>query len=113
MDEFLRRRADRRMPAVLLPDTTLTDSRSPRKTTPVRRLTVNRKPLRNCLSLAQPRIPRNSPPLTCLLLRVPVLVTARNGFQSRFFRIAPAYSAAMALQEKYRCCARLLRSARI
>jgi len=53
-----------------------------------------------------------SPPLTCRLLRVPVLVTAGNGFQSRFFRIAPAYWAAMALQEKYRCCARLLRSAR-
>jgi len=31
MDEFLRRRADRVMPAVLLPDTTLTDSRPPRK----------------------------------------------------------------------------------
>src|SRR5216683_4555222 len=29
----------------------------------MRRLTVNRKPLRNCLSLAQPCIPRNSPPL--------------------------------------------------
>jgi glycosyltransferase involved in cell wall biosynthesis len=30
-----------------------------RKTTPVRRLTVNRKPLRNPRSLAQPPIPRN------------------------------------------------------
>ena len=45
---------------------------------------MNRKPLRNCLSLAQPCIPRNSPPLTCLLPRVPVLVTARTGFQSCF-----------------------------
>src|SRR5713226_6354392 len=49
--------------AVPLPDTTLTEVRSPRKsavlrppgkTTPVRRLTVNRKPLRTHGSLAQP-----------------------------------------------------------
>src|SRR5712692_10769177 len=39
---------------VSLPDITLTEVRSPRKLTPVRRLTVNRKPLRTHGSLAQP-----------------------------------------------------------
>src|SRR5229473_1452677 len=40
--------------AVSLPDITRTEVRSPRNTTPVRRLTVNRKPLRTHGSLAQP-----------------------------------------------------------
>src|SRR6266849_7636978 len=48
MEEFLRRRA------VSLPNITRTEVRSPRNTTPVRRLTVNRKPLRTHGSLAQP-----------------------------------------------------------
>src|ERR1700730_10109437 len=54
--------------AILRPKITLTDLRSPRKTVPVRRLTVNRKPLstasrlhfhQNFPSLAQPPTPRN------------------------------------------------------
>src|SRR5260370_42287511 len=44
----------RNMPAKMPPNVGVTDLRSPRKTTPVRRLTVNRKPLRTCGSLAQP-----------------------------------------------------------
>src|SRR6202158_1588988 len=72
MEEFLRRRAvsenagrlrPHSTPAVSLPNTTRTEERSPRKSavlrppnkiTPMRRLTVNRKPLRNHGSLAQP-----------------------------------------------------------
>src|SRR5260370_30144010 len=42
------------MTAVPLPNSMRTEVRSPRKTTPVRRLTVNRKPLRTHGSLAQP-----------------------------------------------------------
>src|SRR5260370_287342 len=72
MEEFLRRRAVSELPAGLrphslvavpLPSITRTEVRSPRKsavlrpprkTSPVRRLTVNRKPLRTHASLAQP-----------------------------------------------------------
>src|SRR5712672_1201764 len=45
--------------AVPLPDITRTKIQSPRITTPVRRLTVNRKPLRTHGSLAQPPISGN------------------------------------------------------
>src|SRR6266851_1928243 len=45
--------------AVSLPNVTRTEVRSPRKTAPVRRLTVNRKPLRNDGSLAQPLTSEN------------------------------------------------------
>src|SRR5229473_6167112 len=58
----------RRKTAMLRPKITRTDLQSPRKTTPVRRLTVNRKPLstasrlhfhQNSPSLAQPYLRRN------------------------------------------------------
>jgi len=47
------------MPAKMLPDAGEPDLWPPRKTTPVRRLTVNRKPLRTHGSLAQPPISGN------------------------------------------------------
>ena len=69
MNEFLQRRAVFEKTAGLRPMITRTDVQSPRKTAPVRRLTVNRKtPInrfaaalfpQNFQSLAQPPIPRN------------------------------------------------------
>jgi hypothetical protein len=68
MDEFLRRRAVFGKSARWRPMITLTDLLSPRNTAPVRRLTVNRKPLstasrlhfpQNSQSLAQPPMARN------------------------------------------------------
>ncbi len=68
MDRFFAAERFRRTPAAFrphleeaewLPNVKLADVRPPRKTTPVRRLTVNRKPLRNHGSLAQPPISGN------------------------------------------------------
>jgi len=71
----------RRKTAVLRPKITRTDLQSPRKTAPVRRLTVSRKPLstasrlhfhQNSQSLAQPYLLRNGlypTPLRGILLR--------------------------------------------
>jgi hypothetical protein len=51
------------MPAKMPPDVGEPDLWPPRKTTPVRRLTVNRKPLRTPGSLAQPPISGNWQPV--------------------------------------------------
>src|SRR6267154_5163167 len=78
--------------AASLPDFTRTELRSPRITTPMRRLTVDRKPLRTHGSLAQPPMPGNglyateSPPVPRLRCSdvghsskdVPNRVSARN-----------------------------------
>src|SRR5258708_6352937 len=53
MEEFLRRRAVSENVGGNVAEHLRSEVRSPRKTTPVRRLTVNRKPLRNHGSLAQ------------------------------------------------------------
>src|SRR5882762_2957937 len=111
----------RRKTALLRPKITPTDLQSPRKTAPVRRLTVNRKPLptvsrlhfhQNFPSLAQQYLLRNGLYPTpghrwssvCRRSEKagPLMVTrVRSSF---------AYRYAMTLHAKYTSCARLLRS---
>src|SRR5882724_4310087 len=92
----------RRNAAALRPKITRTDLQSPRKTAPVRRLTVNRKPLstasrlhfhQNSLSLAQPFLLRNGLS-ACLWSEKAGQLTAPR------VRSSFAYRAAIALHEK-------------
>src|SRR5713226_5568872 len=110
---------------LLRPKFTRTDLQSPRKTAPVRRLTVNRKPLstasrlhfhQNSPSLAQPPMLRNglypTPGHLLAFDRLPPAGGPKKTGQRPAPRVRSsfAYRAAMALHEKEISCARLLRS---
>src|SRR6266849_2559567 len=108
---------------LLRPKFTRTDLQSPRKTAPVRRLTVNRKPLstasrlhfhQNSPSLAQPPMLRNglypTPGHLLAFDRLPPAGGPKKTGQRPAPRVRSsfAYRAAMALHEKEISCARLL-----